>query len=157
MWPLPNYRQVKVFVAIFDIPPSGGATAVVPGSHRLTGQPRDVLARGFGGGATVGELSHYDMPNLIECAVKAGTAVAFDSSIWHTSLPNVSGQDRRTTFTAYRSSSASGKSGGWPAGTKGQRGPGGLTLETLRRLDSEGKLSKPRRVLLGLPSEGSPP
>ena len=156
MWPLPNYRLVKVFVAIFDIPTRGGATAVLPGSHRLTGQPREVLARSFGGGATVGELSHYDMPNMIECAVKAGTAVAFDSSIWHTSLPNTSSKDRRTTLTGYRSSVASGSGGGWPVG-KAQVGPGGLTLEALQRLDSEGKLSRPRRVLLGLPIEGSPP
>ena len=96
------------------------------------------------------------MPNLIECAVKAGTAVVFDSSIWHTSLPNTSSQDRRTTLTAYRSSVASGNSRGWPTGTT-QVDPGSLTLEALRRLDFEGKLSKPRRVLLGLPIEGSPP
>ena len=25
-WPLPNYRLIKVFIAIFDIPESGGAT-----------------------------------------------------------------------------------------------------------------------------------
>ena len=30
-WPLPNYRLVKVFVAIFDIPADGGGTGVVPG------------------------------------------------------------------------------------------------------------------------------
>ena len=125
------------------------------GSHRLTGQPREVLSRSYGGGATVGELSHYQMPNLIECSVKAGSAVAFDSSIWHTSFPNVSGVDRRTTLTGYRSSqSANNAAGGWP------RGPGearaGLTLEVLQRLDGEGKLPVTRRALLGLPLEGRP-
>lgn len=107
-WPLPNYRLIKVFIAIFDIPESGGATvrrhsptqnrmllthrsrfrqAVVPGSHRFATQPRVTLARSYGGGATVGALSHYEMPNHIECAVDAGSAVLFDSSIWHTSMP----------------------------------------------------------------------
>eukprot|EP01052_Picozoa_sp_SAG31_P043775 SAG31_NODE_7406_length_1697_cov_1.508761_1_plen_389_part_10 len=75
-WPLPNYRLIKVFVAIFDIPPNGGATAVVPGTHRLVGQPRDILAAAYGGGATVGKLSHYQMPNFVECAVDAGAAVS---------------------------------------------------------------------------------
>ena len=61
--------------------------AVVPGSHRFATQPRMTLARSYGGGATVGALSHYAMPNHIECSVDAGSAVLFDSSIWHTSMP----------------------------------------------------------------------
>eukprot|EP01051_Picozoa_sp_SAG22_P003014 SAG22_NODE_142_length_17922_cov_10.990406_4_plen_80_part_00 len=33
-WPLPNYRVVKALVYLWDVPANGGATAVVPGSHR---------------------------------------------------------------------------------------------------------------------------
>eukprot|EP01051_Picozoa_sp_SAG22_P014230 SAG22_NODE_1695_length_3796_cov_3.361915_5_plen_80_part_01 len=78
--------------------------AVVPGTHRLVGQPRHVLAASFGGGATVGELSHHQMPNHIELAVEAGSAVLFDSSIWHTSMPtDASSPPRRTTLAGYRS------------------------------------------------------
>ena len=35
---------------------------------------------------------------------KTGTAVLFDTSIWHTSLPNTSGRDRRGVVIGYRSS-----------------------------------------------------
>ena len=68
-----------------------------------------------------------------------------------------SGSTRRTTLTGYRSSVASGGNGGgvsWPA--PGGRA-GGMTLQTLRRLAEEGKLTMQRRKLLGLPTEGLPP
>ena len=56
-----------------------------------------------------------------------------------------------TATNGYRSSSALGGAKGWPDDGKAQVGPGGLTTGALRRLDAEGKLSIPRRVLLGLP------
>jgi hypothetical protein len=149
-------------VAIFDIPRNGGATCFVPGTHRLPTDPRQTFLAKFGGGATVGELPHSAMPNMIECAVKAGTAVAFDSSTWHTSFPNTSGQPRRTTVAGYRSGAGRGMQGGpsgrvtWPLGEETE-GPGGLTNAVYRRLDSKGLLPMTRRKLLALPAEGPPP
>ena len=36
-FPNPSYRNVKVFLAMWDIPPNGGPTAFVPRTHRLPG------------------------------------------------------------------------------------------------------------------------
>ena len=50
-WPLPNYRLIKVFIAIFDIPESGGATVR---RHSPTQKPHAVdssFAFSAGGGA----------------------------------------------------------------------------------------------------------
>lgn len=88
-WPLPNYRLIKIFTAIFDIPLNGGATALVPATHRFATDPRQTFLATYGGGATVGELPHSAMPNMIECAVPAGTSVACGSLLLPSFLPSV--------------------------------------------------------------------
>ena len=39
--------MVKIFVYLQDCAVDGGETACVPGTHRLAGSPREVLARPF--------------------------------------------------------------------------------------------------------------
>jgi len=88
------------------------------------------------------------MPNHVSMALPAGSAYVFDSSVWHTSLPNTSGQDRRTALFSYRSSECHSGERLWGAVP-------GFSEPTLRRLDAEGKLTRLRRRVLGLPDEGT--
>eukprot|EP01050_Picozoa_sp_SAG11_P013797 SAG11_NODE_1639_length_4533_cov_5.684484_3_plen_412_part_00 len=177
---LPNYRSVKVFVGMFDLAPNGGATAVVPGTHRIPGGPstslrgrgEDAGSSGLGSsrkspsrkhrgtfkssgdgdgdeGCGDARLPQSSMPNYVEAALPAGCGIAFDSHVWHTSMPNTSGVDRRCAYFVYRSSGRL-----WPQ--LPEWGPvGGLSEATLRRLDSEGKLGVQRRRILGLPDTGT--
>lgn len=39
----PSYRNVKLFVYLWDVPIDGGETAVVPGTHRVAGNPEQVM------------------------------------------------------------------------------------------------------------------
>jgi hypothetical protein len=90
----PNYRSVKVFIGLFDLPPNGGATAVVPGTHRIPGGASTTLAGGRGAFKSSahaldaepagGDLTQNLMPNYVEAARPAGCGIAFDSHIWHT-------------------------------------------------------------------------
>ena len=148
---------------LWDVQPGGGATGLVPGSHRLPEGPRQTLygryTRGDQdvGGADDGDnsilapptegpaLPHSSMPNHLECVGAAGTAVIFDTSIWHTGLPNVSHDERRSVIVGYRSSET--------------RAPGhacGLAEATVHRLAREGKLPPVRRRLMGLSDEPFP-
>ena len=47
MWPLPNYRIIKCFLNVYDVPENGGETAIVPGSFRLQTGPSQTLAGEF--------------------------------------------------------------------------------------------------------------
>jgi hypothetical protein len=120
------------------------------------------------------------MPNHFESAFPAGSAIAFDSvstreplrtilfalflqpachlgaremsypcqAVWHTSVENTSGRDRCGAHFSYASSGRQGNTQEWGA-------TAGLSEETLRRLDREGKLGVVRRRILGLPDEGT--
>lgn len=106
----PSYRHVKVFTNLWDVPIGGGATSYVPGTHRLPLGPEGHLERGLfkRAGSEDGLLDQRLMPNLVEAALPAGSAIAFDSAGWHTSMPNVSGQARRSCYSLYRSSETRG-------------------------------------------------
>ena len=181
-WPLPHYRVVKAIVYLWDVRPGGGATGLVPGSHRLPEGPRQTLygryTRGDQdvGGADDGDnsigapptegpaLPHSLMPNHLECVGTAGTAVCFDTSIWHTGLPNVSRDDRRSVIVGYRKTHDRCILPRVPAissrtGSSETRGPGhacGLSEATVHRLAREGKLPPVRRRLMGLSDEPFP-
>ena len=69
-------------------------------------------------------------------------------ALQHTSMPNTSGQPRRTALYSYRST-------GLELGPRRWQALPGLSESTLRRLAAEGKLSRLRRRVLGLPDEGT--
>jgi len=74
--------MVKVFYLLTDVPPGGGGTAVIPGSHRF---PMDYRL------PSVGDPDQ--MPGHIGLAYPAGTAYLFNGRIFHAALNN------RTEFT----------------------------------------------------------
>ena len=178
MWPLPNYRIVKCFLNVYDVPENGGETAVVPGSFRLQTGPSQTLAGDFTAstadrakGGLPGQLPHSAMPNYVSFSVPAGWVGLFDSSSWHTSMPvctrlvsfgvsmqtktmspvqNTSTQDRRTLTFSCRSSECYAPQSRLP--TWG--GPrGGLSEEQLRAAAERGALPITRRRVLGLPDK----
>eukprot|EP01045_Picozoa_sp_COSAG04_P037025 COSAG04_NODE_9266_length_880_cov_2.833504_1_plen_97_part_10 len=58
------------------------------------------------------------MPNCVQCAVQAGSAVAFDISCWHVAVPNLSSSsDRVGTIVGYGSDG--GGMGGYAAAPNG--------------------------------------
>ena len=137
-----------MFVYLWDVPTNGGETAVVPGTHRVAGSPGETLSRRVVvGDDAVGTIDQSAMPNLVRATVNAGAALLFDSSIWHTSMPNTSGRHRCTAQFSYRSSECYGAEGRQPSW--GARA--GLTEATLRRLADAGCLGVIRRRILGLP------
>ena len=88
-------RTVKVFVGIFDLPPNGGATAVVPGTHRIPSGPGQVFERG--NFRCSGQVNHGPealhqtrMPNYVEAALPAGCGIAFDVRLGASLLSNMS-------------------------------------------------------------------
>ena len=69
----------------------------MPGSHRLPGQPTQLLSARFAGGSVEGVGGHDQtdvlrldrMPNLLRVApIPAGSYVMFDNAAWHTAFPN---------------------------------------------------------------------
>ena len=105
---------------------------MVPKTHRIPNGPSQIFARGAfrcsgkdnfvstgrphdnsspGTSLTdcvrfqgVDALHQTLMPNYVEAALPAGCGIAFDSHIWHTSMPNTSGVNRRCAYFGYRSS-----------------------------------------------------
>ena len=80
----PSFRNTKLFVYMWDVPFEGGETAVVPGTHLLSGGPESALERGIfrNDGYNHGEdaLPQSAMPNAFRACLKAGSALVFDSS-----------------------------------------------------------------------------
>ena len=64
-------------------------------THRLPEGPQQTLAKTFNQGGRSAEelaaegvsLAHTSMPNHFKAAMPAGTAMFFDTSIWHTGMP----------------------------------------------------------------------
>jgi ectoine hydroxylase-related dioxygenase (phytanoyl-CoA dioxygenase family) len=70
--------SVNVFFAIDDFTTENGGTLVVPGTHQSAVPPDpDFLAR-----------------NAVAVECPAGSAIVFDSTLWHAAGANVSGEDR---------------------------------------------------------------
>ena len=80
----PSFRNTKLFVYLWDVPYNGGETAVVPGTHLLSGGPESTLERGIfrNDGYTHNDdaLPQSAMPNAFRGCLKAGSALVFDSS-----------------------------------------------------------------------------
>ena len=80
----PSFRNTKLFVYMWDVPFDGGETAVVPGTHLLSGGPESTLERGIfrndGYSHSDDALPQSAMPNAFRACLKAGSALVFDSS-----------------------------------------------------------------------------
>jgi ectoine hydroxylase-related dioxygenase (phytanoyl-CoA dioxygenase family) len=108
-WPTPHSRRVKAFVSFWDTTAEGGATAVVPYSHRTPAGPKDTLQRKFTGGGFVHAERPPDgqgvplanMPNMLALALPAGVSFIIDQAVWHCALPNTSSQPRRNVIVGY--------------------------------------------------------
>jgi ectoine hydroxylase-related dioxygenase (phytanoyl-CoA dioxygenase family) len=82
--------MVKVFWLLSDVDPDGGATAVLPGSHRFppgTPLPKPADPR--------------EMPGHVRMAYPAGTAWLFNGRVYHSALPNESDRARRVLIYNY--------------------------------------------------------
>ena len=153
---------IKVFTFFETVAENGGATTVVPGSHRLTFDPRhafemqdfdnnpSLAAAGGVVPATQQAAEHVDpyyhvqpqsaMPNPFKFAVNAGDVCLFDTCVWHTASPNCSGVDRENTIIHYQANS---------------RPPApGVPKDVLALADAAGLLSAERKALLAY--DGSP-
>ncbi len=83
--------MVKVFYFLADVPYDGGCLSFLPGSHNMR---NDLLPK-------VAEPE--DMPGHVRMNVKAGTAVLFHGSTYHSALSNVSEHSRRSIIYNYAS------------------------------------------------------
>jgi phytanoyl-CoA hydroxylase len=82
--------MVKVFWLLTDVSPEGGATAVLPGSHRF---PLDFpLPR---------PAKPAEMPGHVRMAHPAGTAWLFNGRTYHAALDNNSDHPRRLVIYNY--------------------------------------------------------
>lgn len=82
--------MVKVFWLLTDVSPEGGATAVLPGSHRFP--PGFTLPRPDNPG---------QMPGHVRMAFPAGTAWLFNGRLYHAALNNDSDTARRVLIYNY--------------------------------------------------------
>ena len=116
----PNYHNaatqqslwLKVFYYFFDVTEEGGPSAIVPRTHTSSMHPRDINppppANEMPGHVKVScryvlrstffptnkstQLNNCDGPN------RAGTALLFDTRIWHCAMPNYTADARRCTY-----------------------------------------------------------
>lgn len=82
--------MVKAFWLLSDVPPRGGGTAILPGSHRT---PNDFPL------AKVADPA--DLPGAVRMEHAAGTAYFFHGHIYHAALHNESDQPRRVLIFNY--------------------------------------------------------
>ena len=83
--------HLVVMIYFWDVEPEGGATAIVPGSHRYEDAARD---HGF-------THSRLGQDGIVVGAVPAGGAMLFDNRTYHTALPSTNGVDRRSLTIRY--------------------------------------------------------
>ena len=89
-WPtvngVPPFLELKVGFYLTDLTrPGAGALRIVPGSHRLAD-----------------DAIPADPPDVVECAVAAGTAVVFRTSLMHDVAPNHGEHVRKCLYFAYQ-------------------------------------------------------
>jgi ectoine hydroxylase-related dioxygenase (phytanoyl-CoA dioxygenase family) len=82
--------MVKVFYLLTDVGPEGGATALLPGSHRFP--PDFAYPRPDNPG---------EMPGHVRMAHPAGAAFLFNGRTYHAALDNESDQPRRVIIMNY--------------------------------------------------------
>jgi ectoine hydroxylase-related dioxygenase (phytanoyl-CoA dioxygenase family) len=82
--------MVKVFYVLADIPPDGGATLVLPGSHLIPG-----------GTALPNAEVPEDLPGAVAMTLPAGSAYLINDRTYHSAGNNRSGVYRRLLICTY--------------------------------------------------------
>ncbi len=82
--------MVRVMYALEDVGPDGGATLVLPGSHRYTADVRIPAV----------EVPE-DLPGAVRLTCKAGTAYLYNGNLWHAPGNNRSAVTRRMLLFNY--------------------------------------------------------
>ena len=82
------YMKIKVFFFVYDVDEETAPFSVVPGSHKIDGPPPQYD-------------SLEDMPNHIKLVGKAGDAILWSGSIWHTAMDNTGTKARRMLLYNY--------------------------------------------------------
>ena len=82
------YMKIKVFFFVYDVDEETAPFSVVPGSHKIDGPPPQYD-------------SLEDMPNHIKLVGKAGDAILWSGSIWHTAMDNTDTKARRMLLYNY--------------------------------------------------------
>jgi ectoine hydroxylase-related dioxygenase (phytanoyl-CoA dioxygenase family) len=85
--------MVKVFYVLEDVPPDGGATLVLPGSHRTPG-----------GMALANSEVPEDLPGAVPMTLPAGSAYLINDRTYHSAGNNRSGIYRRLLIYTYGTS-----------------------------------------------------
>ena len=82
------YMKIKIFFFVYDVDAETAPFSVVPGSHKIEGPtPQyDPLE---------------DMPNHVKLVGKAGDAILWSGSIWHTAMDNTDTKARRILLYNY--------------------------------------------------------
>jgi ectoine hydroxylase-related dioxygenase (phytanoyl-CoA dioxygenase family) len=95
----PNYHNaatqqslwLKVFYYFYDVAEDGGPTAIVPRTHTSSLHPRNLDPPPLA----------IEMPGHVKVACKAGTALLFDTRVWHCAMPNFTPDARRCMILNY--------------------------------------------------------
>jgi ectoine hydroxylase-related dioxygenase (phytanoyl-CoA dioxygenase family) len=85
-----DYQICNSIWMLDDFTPENGATRVIPGSHRWGRLPQDEMAD-----------PRQPHPDEILLLGSAGTAVVFNSHLWHGGTTNRTGKPRRALHSAY--------------------------------------------------------
>ena len=92
-WKHPQYTlKAKCFYALDDIHEDQGCFSLVPGTHNDPEGPNNDAYT---------EENLTDMPGCTKMTMKAGDAIIWDVTCWHTGLANTSQRDRRLVIFGY--------------------------------------------------------
>lgn len=133
-------RFVKVQLLLSDVESDGGCMCLVPGTAMAEPPTADGQAAFFAG-LGVGGKRQEEMAGMRRMTGVAGTAIVFDSRIYHCALPNNSSSPRDSIFFSFSSF--------WQKQTT-------MLSDTVRELDQRGEIVSPlERQILGLELHGS--
>lgn len=92
-WKHPKFvLKVKCFYAVEDIGEDQGCFSLVPGTQNdPEGPPKGVYSR----------ENLTDMPNHKKITMKAGDAILWETTCWHTGMANTSDKDRKLVIFGY--------------------------------------------------------
>ena len=134
-------RFIKVQLLLSDCESDGGCMCLVPGTATAEHPTADAQGEFFAGLGVDGERQE-EMAGMRRMTGAAGTAIVFDTRVYHTALPNnTAARPRDSIFFSFSSF--------WQKQTT-------MLSETVRALDRRGEITSPlERQVLGLELPGS--